>query len=171
LLRAEPARVPLAAPSRWESRCRAADGVCRPFAWVGSSTDSREPEMILMRYLDVCLVLLTAPFVVLAGMPLLGYLVGTAAWLLTRVGAAAVHTHALHVGAMLGRVWIVALAVVLARYAGGKDDGIMAAALVLGAFTVYFSLTLVYRGPGHPGSAGTLEPGTAVRLDGKPSPS
>jgi hypothetical protein len=138
--------------------------------------------MILMRYLDVCLVLLTAPFVVVAGMPLLGYLVGTAAWLLTRVGAAAVHTHALrsgdprvsaglHVGAMLGRVWIVALAVVLARYAGGKDDGIMAAALVLGAFTVYFSLTLAYRGPARPGSAGTLEPGTAVRLDGKPSPS
>ena len=41
---------------------------------------------------------------------------------------------------MLGRVWIIALAILLARYAGGKDDGIMAAALVLAAFTVYFAL-------------------------------
>jgi hypothetical protein len=41
---------------------------------------------------------------------------------------------------------VIVLAVILARYAGSKDDGIMAAALVLAAFTVYFMLTLVTRG-------------------------
>jgi hypothetical protein len=114
--------------------------------------------MPLFRYLDVCLVLATAPFVIAAGMPLEGYLLGAAAWLLTRVAAAALHTRALshgdprtraalQVGVMLGRVWIVALAILLARYAGSKDDGIMAAALLLAAFTVYFALSLVYRDP------------------------
>lgn len=120
--------------------------------------------MTLLRYLDVCLVLLTAPFVVAAGMPVLGYLIGACAWLLTRLGAEALHTRAwrardvrvrsgLMVGVMMGRVWLVALAVLLARYAGGKDDGVMAAVLVLGAFTVYLMLTLATRG-GKPGLQG-----------------
>jgi hypothetical protein len=114
------------------------------------------PEIPIFRYLDVCLVLATAPFVLAAGMPLVGYLLGAAAWLSTRLGAAALQARALRVGdprsraglqvgVMLGRVWIIALAVLLARYAGGRDDGIMAAALVLAAFTVYFALALVYR--------------------------
>ena len=47
---------------------------------------------------------------------------------------------------MMGRVWLIALAVILARYVGGKDDGIMAAALVLAAFTVYFVMSFVMRG-------------------------
>jgi hypothetical protein len=46
---------------------------------------------------------------------------------------------------MMGRIWLVALAVILARVAGGKDDGIMAAALLLAAFTVYFVMSFVTR--------------------------
>lgn len=116
--------------------------------------------MTILRYLDVCLVLLTAPFVLAAGLPVGGYLIGACAWLCTRAGAEALHARAqrsrdvrlrsgLMVGVMMGRVWIVALSVLLARYAGGKQDGVMAAVLVLGAFTVYFLLTLLMRG-GHP---------------------
>jgi hypothetical protein len=52
----------------------------------------------------------------------------------------------LQVGGMMGRLWLIALAVIVARYAGGKDDGIMAAALVLAAFTVYFVMSFVTRG-------------------------
>jgi hypothetical protein len=113
--------------------------------------------MTLLRYLDVCLVLATAPLVLAAGMPLAGYLIGAAAWVLTRVGVEAVYARAmrlrdprtrtgLQVGAMMGRVWVIVLAVILARYAAGKDDGIMAAALVLGAFTVYLMLSIALRG-------------------------
>jgi len=113
--------------------------------------------MIVLRYLDVWLVLATAPFVVATGLPVFGYVVGATAWLLTRVATEALHTRALRardprvtaglaVGGMMGRVWLIVLAVILARYAGSKDDGIMAAALVLAAFTVYFMLTLVLRG-------------------------
>jgi hypothetical protein len=112
--------------------------------------------VVFLRYLDVCLVLATAPFVLVGGMPIFGYLVGACAWLLTRAGTAFVHGRARHVrdpklraglqvGGMMGRVWIVALAIVLAKVAGGKADGIMAAALVLGAFTVYFVMSFVTR--------------------------
>ncbi len=113
--------------------------------------------MPLLRYLDVCLVLATAPFVLIGGLPTTGYLIGSAAWLLTRLGTTAIYARALRVrdpkgraglqvGAMMGRIWIVALAVLLARYTGGKSDGIMAAALVLAAFTVYLALSFVYQG-------------------------
>jgi hypothetical protein len=122
----------------------------------------------VVRYLDVYLVLATAPFVIIGGLPMAGYLIGAGAWMLTRLGVEALYARALRstdpkvraglqVGAMMGRVWIVALAVIVARYAGSKDDGIMAAALVLAAFTVYFMLGLVQRG--------------GRGLDRKPSPS
>jgi hypothetical protein len=110
-----------------------------------------------LRYLDVCLVLATAPFVLIAGLPMLGYLVAACAWLLTRAGMVWMQERALRtgdpklraglqVGGMMGRLWLIALAVILARYAGGKDDGIMAAALVLAAFTVYFVMSFVTGG-------------------------
>jgi hypothetical protein len=113
--------------------------------------------MTVVRYLDVLLVLATAPFVVAAGLPVFGYLVAAGAWLLTRIAADTLHARALRssdprvraglaVGVMMGRVWVIVLAVLLARYAGSRDDGVMAAVLVLAAFTVYFMLTLVGRG-------------------------
>jgi hypothetical protein len=52
--------------------------------------------------------------------------------------------------------------VILARVAGGKDDGIMAAALMLAAFTVYFAMSFVTRdGPTRagPAAAGGAAPG------------
>jgi hypothetical protein len=130
--------------------------------------------VVLLRYLDVCLVLATAPFVLVGGMPTLGYLVGACAWLLTRVGTAYAQGRAqrigdpklkagLQVAAMMGRIWIVALAVILARYEGSKSDGIMAAALVLAAFTVYFVMSFVTR----PGGALPGRP----RAHGRPSAS
>ena len=131
--------------------------------------------MALLRYLDVCLVLATAPFVLAGGMPTLGYVIGAAAWLLTRFGTAWLQSRALRVGdarvraglqvaSMMARVWLVALAVILARYAGSKDDGIMAAALVLAAFTVYFVMSFLTRG-------NPLGPAGGSRAQGRPTAS
>lgn len=112
--------------------------------------------MVFLRYLDVCLVLATAPFVLAGGLPAFGYAVGAGAWVATRAGIAFVHAQArrardsrvkagLHVAGMMGRLWLIAAAVILARYAGGKGDGIMAAALVLAAFTVYLVMSFITR--------------------------
>jgi hypothetical protein len=129
--------------------------------------------VFFVRYLDVCLVLATAPFVLLAGLPVFGYAVGACAWLLTRLGTAYVHERArtiadpklragLQVAGMMGRVWIVTLAVILARFAGSKGDGVMAAVLVLAAFTVYFVMSFVTReGPVQGGSARPGRPSTS----------
>jgi len=126
-----------------------------------------------LRYLDVCLVLATAPFVIAGGLPLAGYLIGAVAWILTRLGAAFLQAQArragnlklsagLQLAGMMGRIWLVALAVIIAREAAGKDDGIMAAALVLAAFTVYFAMSFItHDGPTRagPSGAGGTAPG------------
>lgn len=112
--------------------------------------------MVLLRYLDVCLVLATAPFVPIVGLPVFGYLLAAAAWILTRLGTTYLQERALRigdhklragvqVGAMMGRIWIVALVILVARYAGSQGDGIMAAALLLAAFTVYFVMSFFIR--------------------------
>jgi hypothetical protein len=127
--------------------------------------------VIFLRYLDVCLVLATAPLVLIGGMPALGYLIGASAWLLTRGGTAFLQARArrtadpkvragLLVAGLLGRVWLVAAAIILARYVGGKDDGIMAAVLVLAAFTVYLTMSFI---------AGDSPLASASRAQGRPS--
>jgi hypothetical protein len=129
--------------------------------------------VIFLRYLDVCLVLATAPFVLIGGMPTLGYAVGAGAWVATRAGTAFLQAQArrssdakvragLLVAGLLGRVWLVAAAIILARYAGDKDDGIMAAVLVLGAFTVYLAMSFVTReGPLGVGPGAQSRPSTS----------
>ena len=133
---------------------RAAAGACGRSA-TGTPPDP-PADVVILRYLDVCLVLATAPFV-LARRPADRRLPDRR----RRVAADArghrfVQARARRVGdpklraglqvaGMMGRVWLVALAIILARFAGGKDDGIMAAALVLAAFTVYFVMSFFTR--------------------------
>jgi hypothetical protein len=146
-------------------------GTCGPCATDGSP--DRQADVFFLRYLDVCLVLATAPFVLVGGMPTVGYLIGAGAWMLTRLGTAWAQTQAsragdarvragLLVGGLLGRVWIIAAAILLARYAGSKDDGIMAAVLVLAAFTVYLVMSFITRDS-------PLQ--SATRASGTPRPS
>jgi hypothetical protein len=113
--------------------------------------------MTAAKYLDVGLVVATAPFVALAGLPMIGYLFGAVAWVLTRAMAEYLDRRAvaaggdlrtrlgMHFAGMMARVWIVVLAVVAARYAGDREDGIMAAVLVLAAFTVYLCMSALAR--------------------------
>jgi hypothetical protein len=107
-----------------------------------------------LRFIDIGLVLATAPFVAVGGGPMLGYTLAAIAWIVTRVGVLWIDARAgtdvaqrvgYHVAGMMGRVWIVVCAVVAARVAGGRDDGVMAAVLVLAAFTVYFAMQLLVR--------------------------
>lgn len=111
--------------------------------------------MNALRFMDLGLVVATAPFVALVGLPLLGYGLGAGAWVLTRLGAEWLDARSAgadtaqrvgyHVAGMMARVWIVVCAVVAARVAGGRDDGVTAAVLVLAAFTVYFAMSMLVR--------------------------
>ena len=114
--------------------------------------------LLLARYLDVVLVVASAPFVLLAGLPLFGYVLAAGGWITIRFGAEYVKRRAwsatdtrtraaLHLTAILGRVWLIALVVLLARFAGSNSDGIMAAVVVLAAFTVELAMSFVFRAP------------------------
>jgi hypothetical protein len=120
--------------------------------------ESADP-LALFRWLDVVLVVLAAPFVVLTGLPVLGYVVGAGVWVLNRVAGAAVERYArrrgdvrtavgLNLAALIARAWLVGLAVLAVGLAGEREDGLMAAVLLLGAFTLYFATSVLLRPQG-----------------------
>jgi hypothetical protein len=113
--------------------------------------------MNAIKYLDITLLVAVGPFVALAGLPVIGYAFIAGAWLVSR-GIAEYLDHratakggelrtrlGMHFAGMMARVWIVAAAVVAARYVGEREDGVMAAALALALFTVYLGTSTVVR--------------------------
>ena len=112
--------------------------------------------LVLFRWLDVVLVILAAPFVVLMGLPVLGYAVGAVAWIVNRAIGAAVERRAqasddvrkavgLNLGALIARSWLVGLTILAVGLAGEREDGLTAAILLLAAFTLYFVTSLLSR--------------------------
>jgi hypothetical protein len=112
--------------------------------------------LLPLRWLDVILVVLAAPFAILMGAPALGYLVGAAAWIVNRAIGAAVERKAkaaddvrktvgLNLGALIARSWLVGLTILAVGLAGDREDGLTAAILVLAAFTIYFATSLLSR--------------------------
>jgi hypothetical protein len=113
----------------------------------------RSDPLVVLRYLDVIIVVLAAPFVILTGLPVLGYGVGALAWIVQRAVAAAVEARmrrqsdikaqvGLGLGSSLGRAWLVGLTILAVGLAGAREDGVMAAVLVLVADTVYLVTSL-----------------------------
>jgi hypothetical protein len=105
----------------------------------------------------------------LAGFPMLGFAVGGAAWLAQRAAQAIVARRAaaelaagnrrkamgMTAASTLGRVWLMTLSVLLVGLLAEREDGLAAALLLTGLFTVSFAAQ---------GIAHILEPeGEAVR--------
>jgi len=112
--------------------------------------------LLLLRWLDVILVVLAAPFVVLMDLPVLGYTVGALAWILNRgIGVWVERIAArqgdvrravgLNLGALIARSWLVGLSILAVGLAGDREDGLTAAVLLLAAFTLYFVTSLLTR--------------------------
>jgi hypothetical protein len=110
----------------------------------------------LLRYADLALVVAALPFALLMGVPMLGYGVGAAAWIIQRLVGIAIERRArrsgdlraqigLNLASMLGRAWTVGLAILVVGLTGEREDGLTAAVLILAAFTVYFALALILR--------------------------
>jgi hypothetical protein len=108
---------------------------------------------VLVRYLDLVVLALALPAFLLADFPLAGYAVGAAAWLAQRAIQLAVRRQAattddpraivgLAAGSMIGRGWLVAIAIFSVGLAD-NDSGLAAAILVIALFTVYFAVQLV----------------------------
>ena len=112
--------------------------------------------LAFVRYLDVVVVVLAAPFVILTGAPVLGYLVGAGAWIVTRIAGVVAERFArqrtdaravaaINLAVLLGRVWIVGLSILAVGLAADREDGLMAALTALVAFTVYLATSLITR--------------------------
>jgi hypothetical protein len=113
-------------------------------------------SLAVVRYLDVLLVVLAAPFVILMGAPVAGYLAGGAAWIGGRLVGVYLErwarTHrdargqvAIGFAVLMGRAWVCGLTILLVGLKGERQDGLMAALLTLVAFTVYLATSLVLR--------------------------
>jgi hypothetical protein len=120
------------------------------------ATMRRSDPLIVIRYLDVLIVVLAAPFVVFTGLPVLGYVVGAVVWIVQRLVSARAETHVraqsdirravgLGLGLSLARAWLVGLSILAVGLIGARADGATAAVLVLAAFTVYFLTALIIR--------------------------
>jgi hypothetical protein len=108
-----------------------------------------------VRYLDVVLIVLAAPFVVLLDLPVLGYVVGAGVWIVQRILEAALD-HAsrrsdvrraigLKVGSMVGRTWMIGIGILAVGLAAEREDGFTAALLCLAAYTVHLATSLILR--------------------------
>src|SRR3712207_608429 len=108
-----------------------------------------------VRYLDVALVVLAAPFVLLTGLPALGYAVGAVLWIGQRLLEAVLERRArmadvraavgLRFASMLGRTWLIGLGILAVGLGAERDDGFTAAILCLVAYTVHLATALILR--------------------------
>jgi hypothetical protein len=121
-----------------------------------SHATRRSDPLMVLRYLDVVLVVLAAPFVVLTGLPVLGYVAGLAGWIVQRLIGLAIESRmrtqrdirtvvGLGLGASLGRAWLIGLTILAVGLGGTRQDGVMAAVLVLVAYTVYLVTSVALR--------------------------
>jgi hypothetical protein len=120
--------------------------------------------MAVLRYLDVAAVAIVAIPALALGAPVFGYAVGGGAWLLQRIIAVTdrrlvskvTDNPRTQVGFSLferfGRIWLLAGAIVIAGVAGGRADGLTAALVIFGAYSIAFVIRLA-SGPPPPRTA------------------
>jgi hypothetical protein len=117
---------------------------------------STSDPLVFVRYLDVILVVLAAPFVILMGGSVLGYAVAGATWIVSRFGATAIENAmkrsknpraqvGVGFAVLMGRAWLMGIAILVVGLAGEKEDGLMAALVALVAFSVYLATQLITR--------------------------
>jgi hypothetical protein len=138
------------------------------FALEGSSTVQSGGRLsAVLRYADLVLLAVALPIFIVAGWPLLGYAVAGGAWLVARaIGllaerrvtvdlAGGERRHAMGVMAMatLGRVWLLALAVLIVGLAE-REAGLAAALLALALFSLHFGARGLARLFGEPEGPG-----------------
>ena len=109
-----------------------------------------------VRYLDLLALLAALPLFAFAGLPLEAYLVGGGVWIVQRIIQHLLQRRAeasddprvvagYTAGSMIARGWLCALAIFGVGLAAGDDAGLSAALLVIGLFTVYFTVRMITR--------------------------
>lgn len=112
-----------------------------------------------VRYLDLVVLAAALPIFLVAGLPMLGYGVMAVVWLAALAIEALADRSAERrlaegdrrgamgriAAATLGRVWLIALAVLLVGGLGEREAGLAAALLAVALFTVHFAARFLVR--------------------------
>jgi hypothetical protein len=117
---------------------------------------SNEGDLTALSYLDVVILVVAAPIMLLIGVPAVGYLVGAGAWILLRAVGVLVERAitalddprrevTLRLAYLMGRLFLLAIAVIVVRNGSGRDDGLTALLVIVFAFTTQLVLSFLSR--------------------------
>jgi hypothetical protein len=121
-----------------------------------SAPAANKDAVSVLAYLDVVVLVVAAPIMLLIGVPAVGYLVAAGVWIALRLVGAGVERVAaasgeqsreltIRMAYLLGRLFALALTVILVRRGYGKDDGLTALLVIVFAFTAQLILSIVTR--------------------------
>jgi hypothetical protein len=121
-----------------------------------SAPATSDGHLMPLAYLDVVILVVAAPIMLLIGVPAVGYLVGAGAWIVLRAVGIGVDRLAaaiadpnreitLRLAYLLGRLFLLAIAVILVRNGSGRDDGLTALLVIVFAFTAQLVLSFLTR--------------------------
>jgi hypothetical protein len=121
-----------------------------------SAPATSDGHVVVLAYLDVVLVVVAAPIMLLIGVPAVGYLVGAGAWIALRAVGVIIDRVipslrdprgevTLRLGYVLGRLFLLAIAVIVVRNGSGRDDGLTALLVVVFAFTTQLVTSFLTR--------------------------
>jgi hypothetical protein len=107
---------------------------------------SEQRPPIVLAYMDIVLLIVAAPIMLLLGVSAVGYGVAAGAWIVFRILGVGVEHYAtatqdanrqigVRMGYMLGRLFTLAIIVILLRKSDGQDAGLAALAVIVFAFT------------------------------------
>jgi hypothetical protein len=109
----------------------------------------------LLRYFDVVVLVVAAPILILIGVPASGYVIAGGAWIALRAVGVGVERAAermsassqisLRLAYMLGRLFSLAIVVILVRQGYGKDAGLTALLVIVFAFTIQLAISAMTR--------------------------
>jgi hypothetical protein len=110
----------------------------------------------VLSFFDVIVLVVAAPIMLLLGVPATGYAIGAGAWIALRAIGVVVERYAdrvpefnrtigIRLGYMLGRIFVLAIAVILVRKDDGESAGLACLAVVVFAFTVQLTVSALTR--------------------------
>lgn len=121
-----------------------------------SAPATSDGHLAPLAYLDVVIVVVAAPIMLLIGVPAVGYLVGAGAWIVLRAVGVAIDRVVpslqdprseitLRLAYLIGRLFLLAIAVILVRNGSGQNDGLTTLLVIVFAFTTQLVTTFLTR--------------------------
>jgi hypothetical protein len=123
---------------------------------ASDSNHGADGAVTMLAYLDVVLLVVAAPIMLLLGVPAVGYLVGAGVWIALRAVGVLIDRAiprltdprqevTLRLAYLLGRLFLLAIAVIVVRNGVGRDDGLTTLLVIVFAFTTQLVLSFLYR--------------------------